>query len=188
MKRKLVGVVALALIAAVAAVAQTPEKWLHVKVEDKNGNNEIVKVNVPLSLAEKVLPAINVDRVRGGKVRIETSKIHDVDFRAILDAVKNAQDGEFVTVESTKENVRVAKSGGYLLVKVKDTKSDGRSEQVDVKVPMTVVEALLSGDPNELDVLAALKALSAHGDTVLVEVTGDKETVRVWIDSKNTQA
>jgi hypothetical protein len=187
MKHKLAGVAALVLMAAMAAAAQAPEKWLHVKVEDKGSKGEIVKVNVPLSLAEKILPAVNVDRLKGGKVRIETAKIHDVDMRAILEAVKGTQDGEFVTIESNKDNVRVAKSGGYLLVKVREVKKDGQQEEVDVKVPMTVVEALLSGDKNELDVLAAIKALAAHGDTVLVEVRGDKETVRVWVDSKNTQ-
>lgn len=187
MKRYFPGVLALVLLAAVAAVAQTPEKWLHVKVEDKRANGEIVRVNVPLSLAEKVLPAVNVDRLKGGKVRVDTAKVNDIDMRAILDAVKTTQDGEFVTVESTKQNVRVAKSGGYLLVKVRDLKKDGAQEEVDVRLPMAVVEALLSGDKNELDVLAAVRALAAHGDTILVEVKGDNETVRVWVDSKNTQ-
>jgi hypothetical protein len=36
-------------------------------------------------------------------------------------------------------------------------------------------------------VLAALRALSAHGgDTELVSVKDGKDTVRVWLDSKNS--
>jgi len=51
---------------------------------------------------------------------------------------------------------------------------------------MKVVEALLSAGKDELDVLAALRALSAHGgDTELVTVKSDEQTVRVWLDSKN---
>jgi hypothetical protein len=50
---------------------------------------------------------------------------------------------------------------------------------------MKVVDALLSAGKDELDILAALKALSAHGDTDLVTVKDEENTVRVWIDSKN---
>jgi hypothetical protein len=51
---------------------------------------------------------------------------------------------------------------------------------------MTVVEALLSGGKDELDILAAIRALARHGDTELVSVQDRKTTVRVWVDSKNT--
>ena len=58
--------------------------------------------------------------------------------------------------------------------------------RVDVKIPMKVVEALLSAGKDELDLVAALRALSAHGgDTELVSVKSDDSTVRVWLDSKN---
>ena len=40
-------------------------------------------------------------------------------------------------------------------------------------------------DEDELDVVAALHALSSSGDTELVSVKDDENTVRVWIDSKN---
>ncbi len=57
---------------------------------------------------------------------------------------------------------------------------------MDIKVPLTVVEALLSAGKDELDVLAAVRALAAHGDTELVTVKDDKNTVRIWVDSHNT--
>ena len=56
---------------------------------------------------------------------------------------------------------------------------------MEIKVPMKVVDALLSAGKDELDILAALKALSAHGDTELVTVKDEENTVRVWVDSKN---
>ena len=55
-----------------------------------------------------------------------------------------------------------------------------------MKIPMKVVDALFSAGKDELDVVAALRALSAHGgDTELVSVKSDENTVRVWLDSKN---
>jgi len=56
---------------------------------------------------------------------------------------------------------------------------------VQIKVPMKVVDALLSAGKDELDIVAALKALSAHGDTDLVTVKDEENTVHVWMDSKN---
>ncbi|MBI1750881.1 MAG: hypothetical protein HY234_11355 [Acidobacteria bacterium] len=177
--------------------SQSADKWLHVSVVSREANGETVRVNVPLSLAEKVLPAINKDKLHAGRVRCSELKVEGVDLRAVLDAVKNTKDGEFVIVESTKENVRVAKENGYLVVKVREMKEPRKAEKpdekpagpmeerVDVRVPMTVVEALLSGAKDELDLVAAIRALSAHGDSILVTVEDRQNTVKIWVDSKN---
>jgi hypothetical protein len=50
---------------------------------------------------------------------------------------------------------------------------------------MRVVDALFSPDKDELDLIAGLHALAAQGDTELVSVKDEENTVRVWVDSKN---
>jgi hypothetical protein len=182
--RKLLPGTILLLLAATVALAAPAERWLHVRVEKTGEDGEIVRINLPLRVAEKVLPAIEAHELEGGKLRIHHARIHGVDIRAVLEAVKTMEDGEFLTVESQKENVRVAKQGGYLLVMVDDRGE--KAERVDVKIPLRVVEALLSGEEDELNLLAAVQALSEHGDEVLVTVESENETVRVWVDSKNT--
>lgn len=200
------GVLTLALVMAGSLVTpitraqsgtQPADRWLHVSVISKEANGETVRVNVPLELVEKVLPAISKDKLQAGKVKVRECEVNGVDIRAILDAVKSTKDGEFVTVQSHKENVRVAKEAGYLVVKVREMKEPRNTgkpdekpaapfeERVDVRVPMSVVEALLSGAKDELDLVAAVRALSAHGDTILVTVEDRQNTVKVWIDSKN---
>jgi hypothetical protein len=175
---------AMAVAAAGAVPSLAAEKWLHVSVVDgKGGSAERVRVNVPLSFAEKVLPAIQVDRLDRGRIRIEEGEIHGVDLKAILEAVRDVRDGEFVTVEGDDENVRISKSKGYLLATVVEGK--GSRAMVEVKVPMTVVEALISEKKNELDLGAAIRALAAHGDAVLVNVTDEDSRVRIWVDSRN---
>src|SRR5262249_36024306 len=76
------------------------DRWLHVRVVSTDNKGETVRVNVPLELAEKVLPAINKDRLHNGKVTIDRHDMEGVDCRALLDAIKNTKDGEFVTVQS----------------------------------------------------------------------------------------
>jgi hypothetical protein len=177
------------------------EQWIHVRVESKEDHGETVRVNVPVEMAAKVLPAINKDNLHDGKVRIDSKHTNDVDLRAILDAVRTSRDGEYVTVQGNDNNVRVAKSAGYLYIHVTD-KCDGKKaaandgitgtkpaagheSKVDIKVPMKVVDALFSAGKDELDLVAALQALSAHGDTELVTVKDAENTVRIWVDSKN---
>src|SRR5215472_12619916 len=134
------------------------ERWLHVRVICTDGKGDTVRVNVPLELAEKVLPAVHHDRLHNGKVKIDNSDIaNDVDL---------------------------AKEGNHLIVHVVD-KGGSKKSQVEVKVPMKVVEALLSAGKDELDLVAALHALSTQGDVELVSVKDSENTVKVWLDSKN---
>jgi hypothetical protein len=71
-----------------------------------------------------------------------------------------------------------------MLVHVHD-KNKSKDSRIEVKVPMKVVEALLSGSKDELDIVAGLHALASQGDVELVSVKDDENTIRVWLDSKN---
>jgi hypothetical protein len=181
--------------------AAAKDQWIHVRVESKDNSGDTVRVNVPIELAEKVLPAINKNNLHNGKVHIDSAHMEDVDLHSLLDAIRTSKDGEYVTVQSKENDVRVAKSGGYLIIHVTDKTQDIVSENMDtskhskakahheskveVKVPMKVVDALFSAGKDELDVVAALRALSSFGDTELVTVKDSENTVRIWIDSKN---
>jgi len=209
---------ALFVVPQAAAQTSSSDRWLHVRVISNDNRGETVRVNVPLEMAEKVLPAINKDRLHNGKVKFNEAECDGVDFKAILNAVRTSKDGEFVTVQGTDGDVRVAKQAGYLLINVVDKsgkhhfghhrhqghwddmdKDEAKKDEkpakaetaatheskVEVRVPMKVVDALFSAGKDELDLLAALHALSANGDTELVSVKADDATVRVWLDSKN---
>ena len=165
------------------------DRWLHVRVISSDSKGETVRVNVPLELAEKVLPAIHQERIHDGKVKIDNAHVNDVDLRALVEAIRTTKDGEFVTVQSNDCDVRVAKQDNHLIVHVVDKnvheKGEVRKSQVEIKVPMKVVDALFSAGKDELDLVAALHALSSQGDTELVSVKDHENTVRVWLDSKN---
>jgi hypothetical protein len=184
----LVATIGVAVKAATgAAKPAITERYLHVKV---NGGEkgESVNVNLPLSLAEKILPTINHGDLHNGRVTISHADINDVDVRAILDAIRTAPDNEFVTVKSNEQDVRVAKMNGNLVVHVRGSGKDSQKggQKVDITVPMKVVDALFStAKQNELDVAAAIRALGEAGETVLVTVQDAEQTVKIWIDSKS---
>ena len=167
-----------------STTSASKDRWLHVRVISSDAKGETVKVNVPLELAEKVLPAINKDRLHAGRVKIDNAHVDDVDLRALVEAIRTTKDGEFVTVQSNECDVRVAKLNNHLIIHVLD-KENSRKSDVEVKVPMKVIDALFSAGKDELDLVAALHALSSQGDTELVSVKDHENTVRVWLDSKN---
>jgi len=205
------GALLLTPLAGNAQTASGGDRWLHVRVVSTDAKGESVCVNVPLEMAEKVLPAINKNQLHGGKVSIDKFDDNGVDLRAVLEAVRGSKDGEFVTVNGKDgEDVRVAKQSGFLVVHVTDSSGhihhhhlmkDGDKKQddsankgaatptvshVEVKIPLSVMDALLSAGKDELDLVAGLRALSKQGDTELVSVKDEENTVRVWVDSKNT--
>lgn len=133
---------------------------------------------------KRFLPAIDHDRLHGGKVRIGCMDCDGVDIRTLFEAVRSAKDGEFVTVQSKDADIAVAKKDGQFLVHVHD-KNKPKTSQVEIRVPMKVVEALLSGGKDELDIAAGLHALADQGDMELVSVKDEDSTIRVWMDSKS---
>jgi hypothetical protein len=142
-----------------------------------------VKINFPLSAIEKMLPLIDEGNMRKGHIRINDRDMDAPRLRAIWAAVREVEDGEFVTIEGRDENVRVARSEGFLLVNVLDTDRDRRKEHVEIRVPLTVVDALLSGDGDELNLPAAIRALDAHGAQQLITVDDSDSKVRIWVDN-----
>ena len=191
MMRKILGVMVAMLFCT--ALAMPADRWIHIRVIESGPDGDHVRVNIPLSLAEAVLPTIKSDKFCDGKVKVEGHTFDRVDLRALLDAVSKARDNQYVTVESKDANVEVAKSGEFLLIKVHDNCKGGvkaagthkATNTVDIKVPFKVAQALLSGSNDELNVLAAVRALDEYGNLELVTVKDDENNVRIWVDSSN---
>lgn len=182
--RMIAGVVLGLLVVSAAGAA---EKWLHVRVEEHGGQGERVSVNIPLSVVERMLPLISVDEFHEGRLRLDEvdEELGGIDLRELAAVLRDAPDAEFVTVERSHENVRVAKEGSFLVVRAAD--SGGRTDEtVRVRLPLDVVDALVSDDPNELDFLAALRALGEYDGDPLVDVHSDDSSVLVWIDSSES--
>jgi hypothetical protein len=72
-----------------------------------------------------------------------------------------------------------------ILVRVTDRDGNGDNE-VRVEIPVPVVDALLSGDGDTLNIRAAVDELSMlRGE--LVRVIESDNNIRVWIDESPTQ-
>ena len=101
-------------------------------------------------------------------------------MRRIWTELKASGDVDLVTVEEKDETVKVARKGDLVLVRVE---RQGK-EEVNVEVPVSLVDALFASEGEELNVKAALLELQKRrGD--IVRVNDANSTVRIWIDEKN---
>jgi len=174
------GLLALALVPGSRLAAQTPTPWLHVRVEEPAKGSR-VHVNLPLNVVEVALKAAPDAIASEGRIHLgrEGKGMKVADFRRMWTELKAVGDTDLVTVEEKDENVKVARKGGLVEVRVE---RKGK-EEVKVEVPVEVVDALLSGEGDELNVKAALEQLrTRRGD--IVRVNDESNTVRVWIDEQ----
>lgn len=165
------------LAMAMAAPAAAASPWLHVRVHEDKGDK--VSVNLPLSVVRVALSMAPEKLTDGKHFRIDD---HDhlsiAQMKELWRELRNTAEGELVRVESDDENVRVSREGELMVVRVDSQKRD---EEVAVEVPLSLVDALLAPEGDELDIEAAIQHLEAiRGD--IVRVKGDDSTVRIWID------
>jgi hypothetical protein len=169
-------ILAAAFLALARGAAAESDLWLHVKVDEKAGGAR-VNINLPVAAVEKMAAALPRD---ASNVRIEGDDVSAADLRKMWGAVKESPDADFVTVEEADKHVRVAKRGNFLVVRV--VERGDKDSRVDVKIPTAVVEALLSGTGDQLNLQAAFQALARHGRGELVTVDDGGDSVRIWVD------
>ena len=167
---------------AASDLSATP--WLHVRVSERGDDSASVNVNLPLSAVEAVV-ALLPDRVMSrGRMRLHRDHELSVsDLRTLWDAVRDAGDSEFVSIDRDDTQIRVARSGDVIQIRI-DGLDDGDDDDksVRVEIPVDVVDALLSGD-DTLNLVGALERLKERrGD--LVRITDGDDRVHVWIDEE----
>ena len=172
--------------AGVGLAAPSDGKWIHIRVVDGDDRATNVKVNMPVSALISMADAIEDDHFKSGHVQIGHEGIDAAKLREVWQSVRNAKDMDFITVESDDEVVKVAKSGRFMIARVHDPREgkgpDG--EQVQLRVPLEVVDALLDAPDGQFNVKSALEALASQHSGELVTVTDGSSRVRIWIDDR----
>jgi hypothetical protein len=167
------------LLSAFAAHA-TSKQWLHLYVEDAN-KDETVKVNIPLSLVEAMVPLVEQKGIKDGKIKLNQKEVNVKDLRNVWRELREQGDNEYVSIEKPDMRLRIYTEGDFLYVKPEETSKS----QVDIKMPLSVVDAMLSGDGDELNLMAAIRALQDSGVREIVTVRDRDKTLMVWIDESN---
>ena len=185
MKTKAIHMFLILLLALSTTTAFAAEKWIHVKVD--GDDDEQVTVNLPLSLISAAAALIPEEARQDAQHEMEVAfdefHLQWGELMKFWQEVKNAPEATFVTVQTRDEKIRVRKQGQFVLVETTEASPDGT--QVDVRFPLAVIDALLSGPEGTLNFEAALNALADQGDGHIVSVRDGEQTVRIWIDEQN---
>jgi hypothetical protein len=165
--------------------AQEQAPWLHIRVTEQGEDGARVSVNLPLSLVQ-VFADIAEEQIEkelageGSHIDIDMDgrDIEIADIRRAWTELRNAGDAEFVEVQEGDEYVKISRAGNTILIEFDQSGSDGSGR---VEVPVSVVDALLDGEGEKLNVRAAIDEMitATSGEIVFVE-DGDT-TVRIWI-------
>ena len=164
------------------AAQQGPEPWIHIEI-DREGDDH-VNLNLPLAAIEAALALAPESIVRDGQLQLGQQEVPVAAIRGMWQELRNVGDAEFATIQHEGNNVRIAREGDTILVRVSNEDDDG--EDVRVEIPVPVVDALLSGEGDMLNVRAAIQELSTmRGE--MVRVIEANNNIRVWIDESPTQ-
>jgi hypothetical protein len=180
-----------ALVALVASLGMTPapvgaqdaaQAWLHVQITGGDDTKRM-NVNVPLSAAAALLAMAPPEVIAEGEAGLAARGISVSALREMWAQLKELGDAEFVTIEEEDETIRIARVADQIEIAVRDTEDD---ETLNVEIPVTVVDRLLTGSDDTLNIAAVLEPLRGlRGD--IVRVRESDRQVRVWIDEVATQ-
>lgn len=177
MKRLLTAVV-IAGIAGSGAWAETSgARWIHIRVDDNDDGHGRVDIQVPVTLVSGLLPALK-DRVSSERMHIDGKDLDMNELRSYWAALRDAKDGEYVTVRDQNANVRISKKAGQFLLNVDESPNGSR---VRLKIPLPLVDAVLAGG-DTIDLQSIGKALEGAPSGEILTVDDVDSHVRIWID------
>ncbi|HEY4492763.1 MAG TPA: hypothetical protein VJ521_07210 [Acidobacteriota bacterium] len=168
------------LALAVATAQAESKQWLHLHAEDSH-KNETVKINIPLTLVEAMLPLVEQKGVKDGKIRLNEKDINVRDLRKVWNQLREEGDMEYASIQNRDTSLRIFTKGEFFYV---EPDADSR-KQVEMKIPLAVVDAMLSGKEDELNLMAAVRALQRSGVRDIITVKSEDSTLRVWVDESN---
>lgn len=181
MRLKSLSMTAILVLLCAGVSFASSKLWVHVHIEDQT-KEEIVKINLPISVIETMLPMIEDKKLKSGKIYMDDKEFRVEDLRKAWKDIRDEGDMEFVSIQGRDGNVRIFIEGNYLLVMPEEK---ARKKQVEVRIPLQVVDAMLSGKGDQLDLAAGVKALRDSGIKDIITVRAEDSYVRVWIDDKN---
>jgi len=178
MKKYFIIVAGMMLLAGMV-LAEEPTRWINVHVLDL-GDNTKVEVRVPLSLVSVALDCVKTDQLSNGKLKLKFDDT-DVDFKAIWQELRKHDNTDFVKVDSPEANVTVSRKGALMLVNVVE-KAEKDAGTIEVKIPVTLMDALAKSEKDEIDLKAFVAELSKMTSGDLVTVKQKDAEVRIWIE------
>jgi hypothetical protein len=160
--------------------AQQNASWVHVRVQESDGAQ--ASIDLPVGLVEVAMSIMEREAGEraGGDLNVEIGDDVQVeDLRRMWNELRDAGDAQFFRAQKEGEQVRVYREGDRVFFQ-----TDGDDKTVRVQVPVAVVDVLLEGEGDSLNLVGAMRELARSGSEDVIEIREGQKTVRAWVDSQ----
>lgn len=177
--------IALATLAALAAALPAAglerggEPWLHLAVDEAPPGGARVRINLPLGLVEAVLALVPAAEAREVRVVLDDAEVPLAELETAWRRLGH-RSGTLLTVDEPRHRTVVSRRGGNLVIDSHDRRRG--DERVVTRISAPVVDALLAGPGDTLDLAGAVRALATAGAGEIAADTDDGDRVRIWVD------
>lgn len=157
-----------------AIMTLASQQWLLVNVETHGPDAVNLYIPVPMGL---IYPSLHFIPEDAREIEIpDDVELNREALQQMVQVLRDCPDGDFVRVSTRTENVRIAKSGGDLLVCVQT-----EEENVDIRVPLAFFdEVLQSIDGNKIHTAEMASAFSTVRHSRFLSVRSPDADVTIW--------
>ncbi len=183
MKRPLITILFAALLTPLFAPQEAfaSDFWVHMKVRDHRGHGKLT-LDVPAGVIRFVSAFLPRQATASASIDINGHQFDVPRLRRAWQLAKRQPEGKMFTFADHDDTVIIGHRGGSLVVNAHSDRGRTRDERVEVRIPGQVVDALLRGPGDRMNLAAGIQALAQAGSGELVAITSDRETVRIWVD------
>jgi hypothetical protein len=160
--------------------AQQDASWVHVRIQESDGAQ--ASIDLPVALVEVAMSMMEQKAGERAGTDFDVDIGEDVqveDLRRMWNELRDAGDAQFFRSQKDGEEVRVYREGDRVFIQ-----ADGDDKTVRVQVPVGVVDVLLEGEGETLNLVGAMRALARSGSEDVIEIREGQKTVRAWVDDQ----
>ena len=154
------------------------DQWLHLRVSGAEEDGEKFNLNLPLATITALLPSLAEKGLAEGDINIKHGDLSVEDLRSMWNSLRGQGDFQIAEIQENDMHLQVAIEGDSLVAR----SVEGSAKEINIQVPAVVVDALLSGEGDQLSLQAAVDALSQLGPTDMVTVSDGEKNIELWID------
>jgi len=169
----------LGLLATGPGPAAAGVSWLHIHINDSGSDPDHVRVNVPVSLLDAVLPEVEKQTRHESKFDVGNCEMTVAEYRSAIRTLSSSPRRE-VKIERSHGTIVMRRDGPDM--RLEQTPKKGNRSRTSVRLPWLVATALAKGTGEQLDVSGAVRALAEAGEGEIAVDDEDGTRVRVWID------
>ncbi|HVT44486.1 MAG TPA: hypothetical protein VMT00_08850 [Thermoanaerobaculia bacterium] len=172
------------LLLTVPVEMRAADLWLHVRIEGRiegsPRDRSRIAINLPFESIGRALPALLQSRAGRCRISLRGEDLDGAELRSLVRAATSSANGIQATIISREKQLSAIREGETLVVTARERRWRNESE---IRMPVWMAEALVSGRGDELDVAAAVREIVRRGEGDLLLRGSDGASVHIWADN-----